>query len=226
MKLRKPSTEQSSSRYPEKELNKKTEAQRRWREKIKQNEAKHEEAKRKDRERKKLRRMELKKQMKADKRLEKSVREKKKLEMRKYRAKKVEPKNEGQDNNEWEDEEVIDTCVRDISSNRKLQSSNRKWKTLQRENERVKTMNKRMAVITTQKWRMKIKMQSKNKDEEETDTIPMFKCRQTEYRAVKRARQNLPVSPKKRAAILKKLAESPTTNKLLAKQNILILKHV
>lgn len=220
------SEQQDNDKEQQPKTNKKTEAQRRWREKIKSNEAKHEEAKQKDRERKKAKRNELSQQVKKDKRLLLSVREKKKIEMRKYRAKKKQSSKENMtDDDEWVDEVPVRSNsveTKKGGTKRMQKKATRQRKKSEREKRRIDVLKKKKAIITTQKWRMRIKLLERKDDAVESTNQEPFKCRQTKFRAVKRAKQSLPQTPMRRASIVKKLTESPSTNKILAGQNVLL----
>ena len=89
---------------------------------------------------------------------------------------------------------------------------------------------KKAAKERTQRWRMKIKLSKNNPvstctDRENSNTVETEKSecpsRWAVYRSTKKVKKALPKTPVKKAAVLKKLLQSPNTAKCLADEGIL-----
>ena len=186
-----------------------TKRSRKHRENLKKNAKRHEEAKKRDRVRKQKARSELRKT--ADNNTLLKIREKKRLEMKKYREKKK--ANTLANNRENSGKQ----------KNAKIKQSQRKKR--YNEKKKAEKLKKEKAVIRTQKWRMRIQLKTGNNSEtgsadgrENSETESpnaKFKNRMAENRAIRKVKEKLPKTPKKRAIIIQKLADSPSCSKFL-----------
>ncbi|CAH1233108.1 Hypp590 [Branchiostoma lanceolatum] len=70
---------------------------------------------------------------------------------------------------------------------------------------------------------MRIKLTPKSPPDEDFSDNP-FSSPSSEHRAMKRAREALPETPKRKAKVLERLVKSPTQNKILEKKGVLMTK--
>lgn len=90
--------------------------------------------------------------------------------------------------------------------------------------------NKKKAVKRTQEWRLRVQLKTHTQQESNVQTAdgPTKKVAQLEssratmYRHLKKIKQILPNTPKRRAAVIGKLIESPSTSKVLAEKKVIV----
>ncbi|XP_052806603.1 uncharacterized protein LOC128235851 [Mya arenaria] len=166
-----------------------------------ENSTKYSEIKKKDTERKKEARMKVKLMANSDPELKASLRKKKAEEMKRYRQRK----------------KMKTTCSSEDPGVKKSKKPALEEK-------------KKKAVKRTQAWRMRIKLKSptipivntvdENDSHGESRQNKSNLSRATIYRRAQMVKGILPRTPKKKAAILKKLIESPSTSKVLSDQGV------
>ena len=77
-----------------------------------------------------------------------------------------------------------------------------------------------MANDRTKQWRLRVKLHETEPEASTSNSNP-FSSRQSEYRAVRKVKGRLPETPRRRAHVLKRLAESPRTSQLFTTGGIL-----
>lgn len=76
---------------------------------------------------------------------------------------------------------------------------------------------KKMAVLRTQAWRMRVKM-SKKTDENKNP----FSSRSKQYRSVKKVKNALPDTPNRKSNVIEKLIESTQTRQCLEEKGLIL----
>ncbi|KAL3880422.1 hypothetical protein ACJMK2_032660 [Sinanodonta woodiana] len=82
----------------------------------------------------------------------------------------------------------------------------------------TKKLKKQLAVKRTHEWRLQAKLNQSTEDIPNTS----FSSRYARFRQVKKTKLTLPRTPQKRAEVVKKLIQSPTTSKILTKEGIIV----
>ena len=92
---------------------------------------------------------------------------------------------------------------------------------------KLEEMKRKQEVLRVKNWRMRIQLKTNTKDPDrenknstEKNNSP-FQTSSAERRAISRARKTLPKSPRRKARILEKLVESPSSRKSLEKKGVL-----
>ncbi|XP_077869847.1 uncharacterized protein LOC144362389 [Saccoglossus kowalevskii] len=89
---------------------------------------------------------------------------------------------------------------------------------------------RKIAVLRTQSWRLRVKLQEKKSIGNEKTPKNMkkrtspFSSRTTEFRAVKKVKSSLPKTPSRRSRVIEKLVQSPNTRKILEEEGLLLNK--
>lgn len=228
----------------------KTLIMQRYRQKVKQNLDQYEQSKAQDRDRKRQERAVKKEKLARNPRQLSEAREKQKLRMQAYRKSKREAEASQKESNADESVSVRSAAGKRTSSKvteRKKKHEQRKQKA--RKDQLVKE-RKKLAVLNTQKWRLRVKLNAALSQDEAHDVTPSsdtaaavnhpadtaspstgpvheltstpFSSRSTEKRALSKVRSTLPSTPMKRAYIIEKLVSSPRSSQILAKKNIIL----
>jgi len=179
---------------------------RKQRERLQNDPEKHDETKQKDRERKKKERLLKKSFLDAHPRFKKREQQRKTEAMRKYRQKKKE---------QLAAEKALEPLEKSSASKKRERRKKDKDRKI---NEKVlKEEQKKQTSLRVKNWRLRIKLASQEHDIENAQD---FSSRQSQYRATKRVKENLPETPSKKAKIIEKLIESPRTNEILSARGI------
>ena len=184
-------------------LSKKTLKMRRYRQNVRADEKRLVAAKEKDRLRKKQDRALTRDQLKQNPRMLKIAREKKRVAQQQYREKAKRKKEEM----------------------KYIQGVEPRTRTPKSVEKKLVTEQKKKAVLTTQNWRMKIKLQDKIKSSHSTCPSP-FSSRWSAYRKRKQVEKNMPATPAKKAAIIERLVASPRTHRILEEKGTILSNRV
>ena len=157
-------------------------------------------AKEKDRLRKKQDRALTRDQLKQNPCMLKIARERKRVAQQQYREKAKRKKEEMK-------------CIQGVKPRTRTPKSAGK---------KMVTEQKKKAVLTTQKWRMKIKLQDKIKSSHSSP----FSSRWSAYRKRKQVDKNMPATPAKKAAIIERLVASPRTHRILEEKGTILSNRV
>ena len=185
---------------------------RKYREGLRQNSTKLAEIREKDRIRKKQERLQAKQLASHNKSLLDEKRRKKREEMQRYRAKK-----------KTESENSSKNPIRTQSMN--LAKQKAKKKALNASNyisKQTKEAKKKTKVLNTKAWRLRIQLQRTSSKEEEQQELPSssFSSYHAEYRATKRAKTSLPMTPEKKAKVIENIL-TPKTAKVLENRGLI-----
>ena len=170
-----------------------TAKKRRQRANIKKDEARPMEARRKDRERKRLSRLARKKHLDSHPHLKIAEQEKKKLQMRNYRLKITSKEVSSQ----------LPESGKQLSA--KKREVRKKDRLRKQKNQKQQEKKRKKEVKRVQNWRMRVKLQKSQGNDQ--DKSP-FTSPASEKRAVKKTKQSLPQTPRRRSRVLQKLLES------------------
>ncbi|XP_078676418.1 uncharacterized protein LOC144913551 [Branchiostoma floridae x Branchiostoma belcheri] len=140
-------------------------------------------------------------------------REKQKLRMRQYRLKK-------QATNKAE-VQAVQTRRAEAATQREKRKKDRNRKREQVLKSQLDKASKQKKSLAVKAWRMRIKLKPRSMPAEDDSDNP-FRTRASESRAVKRAKQALPQTPKRKAKVLQQLVKSPTQKKFLEKKGVLL----
>lgn len=182
---------------------KKRKKMQRYRKNVKADEIRREAAKEKDRERKREERARKKAQQKNDKGALEAAREQKRLQMQRYRE-KLKQKKMGK-----------------VTGKKRKSYGTKAASDASRLQKKLEVQQKKKAVMRTQNWRLKIVLQEKDNTADDSPVSP-FSSRWSEYRAVRKARNQLPSTPRKKAVVLEKLMDSPKTRDILEKKGAML----
>ena len=196
------------------ETSKNTLKKRRQRTNIRNDPVRLDEFRKKDRERKLQSRQEKRQHMQSHPRLLQAARENKKLEMRDYRKKKKAA----------EAKEITSETRRSIAAKtREAKKKDKKRKAQDRLEKSVEKFKKKKAIFQTKQWRMKIKLRNaKEQEEQKNRGAQSFVSQRSEKTAVRKVKKTLPSTPQRRARVLQKLVESPTTVEILEKRGVIL----
>ena len=176
-----------------------------WRKKMRMDPDNHERMKAKDRERKRQKRKEAREKALNDQRQLEELRKRKREEVQKYRAKKRGKKNDK------------NTKAESLKQNK---------------------AKRELSVKRTQLWRMKIKLKEGEYQDKESHTFEeastsgtctpkqkssSFSSKWSKNRTIKKVKNSLPNSPRKKAEVLEKLLDSPRTSKVLEQRGANLL---
>lgn len=180
-----------------------TAKKRRQRANIKKDEARLMEARRKDRERKRLSTLARKKHLDSHPHLNKAEQEKK------LRIEDKTKRNQFSITRVWQ----AGICKKAESKEVRKKDWLRKQKTQKQQGKK-----RRKEVKRVQNWRRRVKLQKSQGNDQ--DKFP-FTSPASEKRAVKKTKQSLPQTPRRRSRVLQKLLEAPTSKQALEKKGIL-----
>ena len=186
-------------------VGRKTVKMRRYRQNVKNDPERYEKMKLKDKERKRKEREQLKKARRSDQAVADEIKRQKREQQQRFRSK-----------------------LKAKESKKKAKQSNNSAKMndlMEKLKESKKLLKQKQAVLRTQMWRMKIKLKTTEKETKDTCTSP-YQSRTTEYRAVQKAKQCLPMTREKRAQIIERLIDSPTLSAELERKGAIMGKAV
>ena len=178
-------------------------------------EKRHEDLKKQDRERKSKARAALRQKAQCDSNLLDEIRAKKRQEMQVYRAKKKQQAAKVSP--------AVDPIGNSLNSRRSEAAKKSKKRQRDREKRRARreeirhreereAMKRKNAVLRTQKWRLKVKLE---KTKEQPVTLDDQATTRTERRKIRQIKDILPRTPTKRAKIVRRLSQSPSCSKIL-----------
>ena len=108
--------------------------------------------------------------------------------------------------------------IRDVSTKRKRETKKKQEKEEQNKREKAKERQKRFR----EKKRKNITAKANQEQSQDvTDDATVFPSRMSKKRAKKKVSAALPKSPRKKAAIVKEMANSPNTRKMLQAKGIM-----
>ncbi len=106
-------------------------------------------------------------------------------------------------------EPISDTPIQKAAKTARKRESEKRRKALER---KLKTAERKQNTIRVKQWRMRIQLNKTGKPTEDAEQQGVFL---SEWRAVTKAKQSLPLTHKRKATVTEKLANSPTCSDLL-----------
>ena len=187
-------------------ISKNTLKKQRQRAKIREDPVRLAETRRKDRERKKKARETRKNYLKQHPLIKNEAREKKRLQMKRYREKKK----------ETQENSLVEVRRSHAAKQREARKKDKQRKQEEAGKKKLEEMKRKQEVLRVKNWRMRIQLKTNTKDPDaenknstEKNNSP-FQTSSTERRA-----------PRRKARILEKLVESPSSRKSLEKKGVL-----
>ena len=180
----KPKQRRSRERAEEEEQlpllqNKRTEIVQRYRVKCRRGPPKYEKMKQYEMERKRNERAKVRKKLLEDPEMQERVREKKRLEMRAYRKKKKEQEQKKRDSI-TELESNKSKAAKEASKRRAESQRKAKARSGEKEKREGAAIRKKLAVLNTQKWRLRVKLQKVSSTSSEDKNTQPFSSKRTE----------------------------------------------